>query len=95
MQKLWISKKASSPTPSCRCAYLFKDPGGISAASLIEEAKIKQIQKGSLRLDQKNPNFLIAEPSASSRDAVEMIEEIKTTVRAKTGVDLEVGIEIW
>ena len=38
MQKLWISKKASAPPAASRCAYLFKDPGGVSAASLIEEA---------------------------------------------------------
>lgn len=95
LQKLWISKKASSPGATSRCAYLFKDPGGVSAASLIEDAGAKQIHRNGLRLDQKNPSFLIADSGASSQHAVEMIEEIRQTVRAKTGVELETGIEIW
>lgn len=95
MQKLWISKKASSPAATTQCAYLFKDPGGVSAASLIEEAGQKQIQGKGLRLDQKNPNFLIADPGASSKDAVELIDEVRQAVSSKTGVDLEIGIEIW
>ena len=95
MQTFWISKKSSSPAASSRCAYLFKDPGGVSAASLIEDAGLKQVQQGGLRLDQKNPNFLVADPNASGKDAVEMIESIRETVEAKTGIALEVGIEIW
>lgn len=95
MQKLWISKKASSPPAATRCAYLFKDPGGVSAASLIEDAGLKQIQRGGLRLDQKNPNFLVAGPNASSQDAVEMIQEIHDVVKSKTGVELAVGVEVW
>ena len=95
MQQLWISKKASSPPATTRCTYLFKDPGGVSAASLIEDAGLKQIQKGGLRLDQNNPNFLIAGPNASSNDAVELIDEIREVVKSKTGVELEVGVEIW
>lgn len=95
MQKLWISKKASSPGTASRSAYLFKDPGGVTAASLIEDAAQKQLLKGGLRLDQKNANFLIADPGATSENAVEFINEIKDNVAAKLGVNLEIGIEIW
>ncbi len=95
MQKLWISKKSSSPDIASHCAFLFKDPGGVTAASLIEDAGLKQAQNGLLRLDQKNPNYLIASDGASSHDAVSMINEIKESVMKKLGVELEIGIEIW
>ena len=46
-------------------------------------------------MDQKNANFLIADPGATSENAVEFINEIKDNVAAKLGVNLEIGIEIW
>jgi len=95
MQRLWISKKASSPVPGRRCAYLFKDPGGITAAGVIEDAGMSQVARPGLQLEPKNPNFLIAESEATSHNAVEMIEEIKSGVASKLGVELEVGVEIW
>lgn len=95
MQTLWISKKGNSPDVASRCVYLFKDPGGVSAASLIDEAGLKQEQRNGLRLDQKNPNFLIADPNASSEDAVTLIRAIQEQVKIKTGIDLQTGIEIW
>lgn len=95
MQKFWISKKSNCPRATSRCLYLFKDPGGVSASSLIDEANARSVQRPGLRLDPANPNFLIADEGATTKNAVELIHEIHDTVLQKTGTELEVGVEIW
>jgi len=95
MQKLWIVQKASQPHGNLNVGCIFKDVGGISAASLIEQAGFKSAQVGQAMVCDLNANFIIAQPNAKSRDVIELIERLRNGVAERLGVALETELQIW
>lgn len=95
LQKLWIIKKASEPQGTHNAGCIFKDVGGESAASLIENAGLRSSQIGKATVCDKNANFIIAEPGATFEDVCSLIELLKSGVQDRLGVELETAIEIW
>jgi len=95
MQKLWIIRRAKRPPADVTAAYIFRNHGGESAADLIESAGLKGTSVGSVSLFDADPNYLVAEPDATSQQAVELIEQVSATVEEKLGVKLERAIQIW
>ena len=95
MQKLWIHRQASQPSSSEASAYVFRDPSGVSATSLIEQAGMKGTKIGEVEICDKDPNFIVAHPGATSADFLRLVELMKTQVHERTGVELELNLEIW
>ncbi len=95
MQKLWIVNKAAQPLRNQTTAMTFKDPGGISAASLIEQAGLKGARAGAAQLSDRNANFIVTGTDASSRDVLELIDHLRGRVSERLGVELETAIDIW
>lgn len=95
MQKLWIVNKASQPLQEQYAAMLFKDPGGITASSLIEQAGLKGARINDIELSDRDANFMITQPGASSRDALALIEHLRERVDERLGIELEIALEIW
>jgi UDP-N-acetylmuramate dehydrogenase len=95
MQKLWIVNKASQPLRNQNTAMVFKDPGGISAASLIEQAGLRGSRVGRVGLSDRNANFIVTEPTASSRNVLDLIDLLREGVLQRLGVELEPAIDIW
>jgi UDP-N-acetylmuramate dehydrogenase len=95
MQTLWIVKKASHPQGSQSMGCIFKDVGGISAASLIEQAGLKTAQSGQARISDVNANFIVAHPGARASDVIRLIEQLRTGVAERLGISLETELEVW
>ena len=95
MQKLWIINKASQPEPDQKSAYIFKDPVGVTANSLIDQAGLKGTRVGEVEIFAQNANFFIAENGATSKDVTQLMDLVISTVSNQFGVDLETSIEIW
>ena len=95
LQKLWIHRQASQPATSEASAYVFRDPIGVTAQSLIEQAGLKGTKVGEVEISDKDPNFFIAQPGATSADVLQLIDLVKTQVSERTGVELELSLEIW
>jgi UDP-N-acetylmuramate dehydrogenase len=95
MQQQWILKKSGQPLTDQNTVCVFKDAGGRSAASLIEEAGLKGERRGDVELCDKNPNFLIAGRKAKAAEALDLIAHLKQAVADRSGIDLELAIEIW
>ncbi len=95
MQKLWIVNKATQPLRDQNTAMVFKDPGGISAASLIEQSGLKGASVGSAGLSERNANFIVTNPGATSSDVLKLIDHLRDGVLERTGVELETAIDIW
>lgn len=95
MQKLWIIKKAHEPATNECAGLIFRDPGGDTAASLIESAGFKNARVGEARIDDRNANFITVESGATTDDVLRLIELVRTGVSDRTGVELELNLEIW
>ena len=95
MQQLWILKRASQPLGAEGTGCIFKNPGGVSAASLVEEAGLKGTRVGEAEICDRSPNFILAGPRTKSRDVLELIEHVRKVVAEKTGTNLEIAIEVW
>lgn len=95
MQTQWIIKKASQPLGHQNAGCIFKNPRGISAGMLIDQAGLKGARMGGAEVSERHANFIIAEPGATAQDVLRLIELIRSRVADRLGVELETEIEIW
>jgi UDP-N-acetylmuramate dehydrogenase len=95
MQKQWIVTKADQPLVDQRSGCVFKSPRGLSAASLIDQAGLKGAHVGAAQVSDRNANFIVAEKGTTSHDVRRLIEQMRSRVAERCGVQLELQIELW
>jgi len=95
MQKHWIIRKASQPMGYQCAGCVFKNPRGVGAGELIDKAGLKGTRIGGAVVSSRHANFIIAEPECSSQDVLRLIELVRSQVRDRLGVELELELEIW
>ena len=95
IRKLWIMKKATQPLTFQSAGCIFKNPRGISAGTVIEQAGLKGLQVGGAEISDRHANFVITDEGTKSADVLELVDSVKATVSDQFGVDLELEIEIW
>lgn len=95
MQKQWIVKKAGQPLSHQNVASVFKNPRGMSAGMLIDQAGLKGTRIGEAEVSQRHANFIVANPGATSQDVLRLIDMIRSRVAERLGVELETELEIW
>ena len=95
MQKLWIMKKSEQPMGHQSAGCIFKNPRGMSAGMLIEQAGLKGTRIGGAEVSDRHANFIIAEPTATSQDVIRLIDLVRSRVMDRLSVELELEIEIW
>jgi UDP-N-acetylmuramate dehydrogenase len=95
MRKLWIMKKATQPLASQSAGCIFKNPRGLSAGALIEQAGLKSTRVGGAEISDRHANFIVTHPEATSDDVLRLIDLVRSKVAEQFGVDLELEIQIW
>jgi UDP-N-acetylmuramate dehydrogenase len=95
MQKLWIVKKANLPMAHENTGCIFRNPRGMSAGMLIDQAGLKGETVGGAEVSQRHANFIVAHPQATPRDILKLIDLVRSRVAERMGVELETEIEIW
>jgi UDP-N-acetylmuramate dehydrogenase len=95
MQKQWIVRKAAQPLGHQCAGQIFRNPRGMSAGQLIDQAGLKGARVGLAEVSDRHANFVIAEPNCPSRDVIALIEQIRERVADRLGVELTTDIEIW
>jgi UDP-N-acetylmuramate dehydrogenase len=95
MQKQWIVKKAGQPLSHQNVASVFKNPRGMSAGMLIDQAGLKGTRVGEVEISQRHANFIVANAGATSQDVLRLIDMIRSRVAERLGVELETELEIW
>jgi len=95
MQTSWIVKKSEQPSGQQGTGAVFKDPGGVTAASLIEQAGLKGHLVGGVQVSEEFPNFLLVHESGTSQNVLDLIDVIRETVQERTGIELELQTEVW
>ncbi|MDR1382402.1 MAG: UDP-N-acetylmuramate dehydrogenase [Planctomycetaceae bacterium] len=94
MQRNWIMRKTMFPTGQCS-GYIFKNPRGGAASELIERAGLKGTRIGGAVVNERNPNFIVAEPECTSTDVLRLIDLIRNQVLDRTDTELELYIQVW
>jgi UDP-N-acetylmuramate dehydrogenase len=95
MRKLWIMKKATQPLSSQSAGCIFKNPRGLSAGALIEQAGLKGTRIGGAEINDRHANFVVTHPEATSDDVQRLIDLTRSKVSEQFGVDLELELQIW
>ncbi len=95
MRKAWIQRKASQPFSFEAAARIFKDPPRLSAAALIEQSGLAGTRVGSAEVSEREANFIVADPGASARDILRLIDLIRSRVQERFHIELELEISIW
>src|SRR5205807_10148518 len=68
LRKAWILRKAGQPLTFQAAGRIFKDPRGQSAATLITQAGLAGTRVGGVEISDRDANFIVAQPGASSND---------------------------
>lgn len=95
MQKQWIVKKANLPMAHENTGCIFMNPRGMSAGLLIDQCGLKVERIGNVEVSQRHANFFIANPGATAREVLQLIDLVRNRVAERMGVELETQIEIW
>jgi UDP-N-acetylmuramate dehydrogenase len=95
MQKQWIIKKAGQPLAHQSAGCIFKNPRGMSAGMLIEQAGLKNTRIGGAEVSERHANFIIADEGATCQDVLKLIDHVRETVLDRLGIELDLEIEIW
>ncbi|MBS0262300.1 MAG: UDP-N-acetylmuramate dehydrogenase [Planctomycetes bacterium] len=95
MRTLWIMKKATQPLTFQSAGCVFKNPRGMSAGWLIEQAGLKGLRQGKAEFSDRHANFIVTQPGATSQEVLDLIEQAREKVASQFGVDLELELQIW
>jgi UDP-N-acetylmuramate dehydrogenase len=95
MQQQWIVKKAKTPLRHQATGVIFRNPRGMSAGDLIEQAGLKGARVGGAEVSDRHANFIVADEKATPQDIIRLIEHIRGRVQERLGVELETELKIW
>jgi UDP-N-acetylmuramate dehydrogenase len=59
---------------------------------LIDKAGLKGLRVGGAYVSDIHANFVVNDGTATSQDVLDLITDIKTKIKAKFGVDLELEV---
>jgi UDP-N-acetylmuramate dehydrogenase len=95
-KEIWNEKYEKQPPLSVRSAgCIFKNPPGESAGRLLDAAGLKGARVGGAEISPKHANFIVAHPSATARDVLDLARLAADRVWNATGVKLEMEVEVW
>lgn len=95
MRKAWVVRKAGEPLSFQAGVRLFRNPPGQTAAALIDRAQMTKAKAGAAELSERNSNYAVAHPGTTARDILQLVEQVKSKVKERTGVSLERELHVW
>lgn len=87
-------KKATQPIGERSAGCVFKNPSGIPAGRLIDEAGCKGLRVGAVEVSPVHANFFIAKKGATAEDFLRLMDKVARRVKEQFGIVLEPEIRI-
>jgi len=94
MDDFIIKKKNDQPSKIKTCGSTFKNPLNNKAWKLIKDSGCEKMKVGDAQFSDKHCNFLINKGKAKSKDFESLIQQVKSKVLNKTGINLELEIKV-
>jgi UDP-N-acetylmuramate dehydrogenase len=95
VKEIWMFKKNSQPLADKSAGCIFKNPRGLSAGALIDQAELKGHILGGAEVSTKHANFITAKKGSQAADVLGLIDLVKQRVKEKFDVQLETEVVIW
>lgn len=94
IKKYLAMRRETQPQGGWQMGSIFKNPPGDFAGRLIEEAGFKGCRLGGIKVSEKHANFLINQGRGKAKDFLNLVKKIRTSVKRKFGVNLDLEIKI-
>lgn len=94
-KEIWMYKKNTQPLNTKNCGCIFKNPRGLSAGALIDQAGLKGMRVGGAEVSSKHANFIVAHPGCRADDVMRLVGVIREKVWDKSQLHLESEVKIW
>ena len=94
-KEIWMYKRNTQPLNTKNCGCIFKNPRGLSAGALIDQAGLKGFRVGGAEVSDKHANFVIAHPGCKADDVMKLVKIIREKVFDKNEIHLESEVQIW
>ncbi len=91
---LLVRRNLTQPVEVRSAGCIFKNPPGDFAGRLVEHAGLKGLRRGGAQISEKHGNFIVNLGGATAAEVFWLIERARAEVMAKTGVALELEIQI-
>jgi UDP-N-acetylmuramate dehydrogenase len=85
----------SQPLSKRNAGCIFKNPPGLSAGRLIDQAGLKGLRIGDAEVSSEHANFLVNHGKATAAEFAELMDQVRVRVFEIHGVELEPEVEIW
>ena len=93
MDRISASREMSQPLRSKTGGSTFKNPPGMKAWELVDQAGCRGLALGGAQVSEKHCNFLINTGTATSADIEGLGEEVRRRVKEASCVELEWEIQ--
>jgi len=87
-------KKKDQPSKIKTCGSTFKNPGSRKAWKLIKDSGCAGMSVGDAYISEKHCNFFVNRGNSKSSDLENLIYKVKSKVLDKTGINLELELQI-
>ena len=94
MSELAMQRKEKQPLEYPSAGSTFKRGEGYITAKLIDDCGLKGYSIGGAQVSEKHAGFIINKNNATSKDILDLIEFVKTKVKAQTGEEIKLEIEV-
>ncbi len=94
-KEIWMYKKNTQPLNTKNCGCIFKNPRGLSAGALIDQAGLKGFRVGGAEVSEKHANFIVAHPGSTADDVMKLVKIIREKVFDKNQILLDSEVQVW
>ena len=94
-KEIWMYKRNSQPLNTKNAGCIFKNPRGLSAGALIDQAGLKGMRVGGAVVSEKHANFIVADAGCTADNVLKLIKIIQEKVFDRNQIHLETEVQMW
>lgn len=94
-KEIWMFKRNSQPLNTKNAGCIFKNPRGLSAGAMIDQAGLKGFRVGGAEVSEKHANFIVAHQGCMADDVLKLIKIVQEKVYDRNQIHLETEVRVW